>query len=368
MPFLWIGLLTFGGVAALFGILTARRKRIRYPEPSTYIVEPSAEVTVKRIENGEIELRWNDPAATTKIFVGAQPDVYGDEPVVEVTGESFARLSNLDPSIRHYFKLVFDNSRHLLASERFLPLQGSVNFRDFGGYETADGRRVKWGKLFRSGTLSDLTSDDYAYIERVGIKLVCDLRSPEEIAIEPDNLPQSMHYVHTSIYTDSDSARRLRALFFDPRALALLMLEMYTRQMIDRNARPIGDVLRRLAHPDNLPALIHCTAGKDRTGITAAVLLSTLGVPDATITADYSLSNHYFSSFQRIVQKALPQRLAYFGITIDDMRPLLTANPEMLQSVLDHIRQRYGSVEGYLRDAAGLDDATIARLKSQLLE
>lgn len=367
MPFLWIGLLTLGGAAALFGVLTARRKSIRYPAPQSYIVDPQVDVSVARADNGDIELHWSRPSSSAQIFVGTQPDAIDyTQPIARVTGENSAQVSNLDPAIRHYFGVVFDDGQRIVAAERFLPLEGAVNFRDLGGYRTADGRYVRWGKLFRSGTLSDLTQADYAYIERVGIKLVCDLRNNEEIAIEPDILPESMQYVHTLIYTDSDSMRRLRALFFDPRALSLLMLEMYTRQMIDKNARPIGDVLRRLSN--DFPALIHCTAGKDRTGITVAVLLALLGVPDTVITADYSLSNHYYESFRRVVQKALPQWLAYGGITIDDMRPILTANPEILQSVLDHIRQRYGSVEGYLRDAAGVDDATIARLKSNLLE
>ncbi|MBZ0290146.1 MAG: tyrosine-protein phosphatase, partial [Anaerolineae bacterium] len=81
----------------------------------------------------------------------------------------------------------------------------------------------------------------------------------------------------------------------------------------------------------------------------------------------YSLSNFYYEAFRQIVQKAVRQ-LVWLGITVDDMQLMLTANPEMMQAVLDHIRRRYGSVEGYLRDAAGLDDDTISRLRAQLLE
>ena len=371
MPLLWIGLLAIGGLAALAGGLTLRRKRIRYPDPKSYITDPdaAADVTVKRLDNGDYELCWTRAASPVKIFAGTHPDTVDlVAPLDEVVDGQSTTISGLDATNRYYFVVMFADGQRVMASTRFLPLAGAVNFRDMGGFKTADGKRVCWGKLFRSGSLGSLTSADYEYIERIGIKLVCDLRSSGEIAVEPDKLPASIEYVHASIFTDSDSVRRLRALLVDPRALSLLMLEMYTHQMIDQNARPIGDILRRLSNSENLPALIHCTAGKDRTGITAAVLLSVLGVPDVVITADYSLSNHYFETIRQLVQNALPQRLAMFGITIDDMQVLLTANPVVLQDALNYLRQRYGSVEVYLRDAAGVDDSVIERLKTNLLE
>lgn len=368
MPFLWIGLLTVGGLAALFGGLTVRRKRIRYPNPKSYITTLAAEVEVKRLAAGDYELSWSRSSSSVQIFTGSQPDAI-DTLAAEVTGEQRVQITGLDPAVRHYFAVVFADGQRVTAAERFLPLSsGSVNFRDFGGYQTADGRRVRWGRLFRSGTLAALTPADYDYLSQIGLQLVCDLRNREEVAIEPDKLPDTMAYVHAPIYTDSDSMRRLRTLLVDPRALNILLLEMYTRQMIDENARPIGEVLRRLSDPANLPALIHCTAGKDRTGITAAVLLSVLGVPDEVITADYSLSNHYFTTFRQVVQKALPGWLGNLGISIDDMHVLLTANPAIFQDVLNHIRRKYGSVDGYLREAAGLDDAVIEQLKANFLE
>jgi protein-tyrosine phosphatase len=287
---------------------------------------------------------------------------------MQVVGQQSARIQDLDPGLRYYFEVHFDDSQRVAAAERFLPLQGGVNVRDLGGYPTADGRHVRWGLLFRSGTLSALTEADYIYLQHIGIKLVCDLRSHEEMVAEPDTLPDSMQYLPSPIYTDSDTSRRLRALLFNPAALNLLMREAYTRQMVDQNALTIGEVLRRFADSAHLPALVHCTAGKDRTGIIAAVLLSFLGVPDSVITADYSLSNYYYDTFRRIVEKAIPQRLSMLGITIDDMTFALTANPVLLQAVLDHIRQHYGSVEGYLQDAAHLDAATLERLKATLLE
>lgn len=363
MPFLWIGLLTVGGAAVLFGALTVRRKRIRYPAPQSYIVEPPTEAAAVRVENGDVELRWHREAQPSQVTVQpAAPDYQ-----VQMIDGHTARISSLDPAVRYTFEIQFADGQRIRTAERFLPLQGAVNFRDLGGYTTADGRRVRWNCVFRSGTLAGLTQNDYAYLQQIGIQIVCDVRNAEEVAVEPDALPDSMRYFHIPIYTDSDSSRRLRALMLNPPQLELLMQEAYTRQMIDRNARPIGDLLRRLANPENLPVLIHCTAGKDRTGITMAVLLSVLGVPDDVITADYSLSNYYYEAFRQIVGRAI-DRLKWFGITVSDMQLLLTANPRMMQAVLDHIRQQYGSVEGYLRDAAGIEESVIQRLRENLLE
>ena len=138
-----------------------------------------------------------------------------------------------------------------------------------------------------------------------------------------------------------------------------MMPDMYTRTIIDGNAKLYGGLLRRLSEPDNLPTLIHCTAGKDRTGVAVALLLLLLGVPDEVVVADYSLSNLYFDTFFEY-GKRVAHSLRWFGVRAEDLSPLFMANPETLRTTITHIRAKYGSVEGYLRDAAGLDDATMA--------
>ncbi len=253
--------------------------------------------------------------------------------------------------------------------DRIIEMEGVSNFRDVGGYKTADGQRVRRGLVFRSGGLMHLTDADMKKLDAIGFKLICDLRGKEEIAEEPDRLPTNPapEYLHLPLTVQDDRRRRLRALMTGPEAILPMLPDMYIRTMIDGNAKLYGGLLRRLAEADNLPTLIHCTAGKDRTGVAVALLLLLLGVPDDVVIADYSLSNLYFDTFFEY-GKQVAHRLRWFGVRAEDLSPLFMANPETLRMTLTHIRTQYGSVETYLRDTAGLDDATVATLRTHFLE
>jgi protein-tyrosine phosphatase len=254
-----------------------------------------------------------------------------------------------------------------MDDERILKLESVPNFRDVGGYTTADGRRVRWRKVYRSGTLSQMTPQDMETIAALGIKLVCDMRSAEEIAQNPERIPLGAQYAHLPLTAENDTIKRLRTLLFNKRKLPLLLIETYTRVLLDSNAPLYGDILRRLAERDNLPALIHCSAGKDRTGIAIALLLLVLGVPEDVVVADYTLSNHYYDSFLTYVGEAI-KPIRWLRVKPEDLKPLLLADARSMQAALDHLRTQYGSVELYVKRAAGVDDAVIARLKENLLE
>jgi protein-tyrosine phosphatase len=253
--------------------------------------------------------------------------------------------------------------------DRLTDLQSVANFRDVGGYKTKDGGRVRRGLVFRSGALAKLSETDLDYLNKIGFKLVCDLRGVDEVQAEPDRLPSdpAPEYWHLPLTMADDRRRRLRVLLLNPKAVPPMIPEMYINTIIDGNPRLYGDILRRLSDPANLPTLIHCTAGKDRTGVAVTLLLLILGVPDDVIIADYSLSNLYFETFFEYGRQ-IAHSLRWLGVRADDLRPLFMADPETLRATIQHIRAKYGSVEHYLRDAAGLDDDVIARLRTTLLE
>lgn len=250
--------------------------------------------------------------------------------------------------------------------ERFITLDAGVNFRDLGGYKTRDGRYVRWGKLYRSGSFARLTESDLAAINRLHVRLICDLRSSQEVKQSPERLP-GIAYEHLPIEAQDDTLARLRALFFDPSQLVNLLVKAYTEQMIVKNSGVYRTVFERLADPNNLPALIRCTAGKDRTGITIALLLLTLGVSEETVIADYSLSNLHFRDFQAYARQAI-QPLGIFGVSVDDLHVLLLADPDTLRRTLTFVRNHYGSVESYLRDHAHITASTLDALRDNLLE
>ncbi len=250
-------------------------------------------------------------------------------------------------------------------SARLVPLDGAFNFRDVGGYRTSDGRAVGMGLLFRSGALNRLSDADWGQLAQLGVRAVYDLRSDEEIARHPDRLPSHIAYHHLPLQqTDNPLNDRLRLLRHVNR-LDSLFQEAYNRSMIDANAPLFGDLLRRWAEPNALPSVVHCTAGKDRTGVAVALLLAALGVSDDLIIADYSLSNLFFPHIALYTQASVQAPL--FKRLLPRLGYLLLADPQLMRGALAHIRGRYGSVAGYLQTAAGVDAATVERLRAIFL-
>lgn len=254
-----------------------------------------------------------------------------------------------------------------LADDRILALEGGVNFRDIGGYATHDGHFVRWGQVYRTGALSTLTPKDWQQLDGMGLQLVCDLRSAEEAVDAPDNISSArIRYQHLPLKAELDTWKRMRTIMFSPSSVPQMLIDSYTEIMIDQNPAVFGQVLCYLADEANRPAIIHCTAGKDRTGVTIALLLSLLGVSDDIIAADYTLSNGYFPHFYAFAQRALAP-VRWLRVTADDIYPLLVANAETIKTTLHYVRARYGTVEVYLRDYAGVDESTQARLREMLL-
>ncbi|MCC6614804.1 MAG: tyrosine-protein phosphatase [Anaerolineae bacterium] len=276
-----------------------------------------------------------------------------------------SRYVPVDPRSLIVLPDLVDNAP-ALDERRFIALEGGVNFRDIGGYVAADGRRVRWGKVYRSGLLSKLTAHDLDTIKQMNIRLICDLRSQQEVRSAPETLAD-FYLEHIPIEAEDTAISRLRALLFDRSRLTDMLVYAYTETMIKKNPHVFGLIFRRLADADYLPALIRCSAGKDRTGIVIALLLLTLGVPEDTILADYSLSNFYYEDFKTFAYQAMGP-LGFFGITGDALQPLLIADPEILRRALAYIRSQYGSLDAYLRNQAGIDEDTLKRLQHNLLE
>lgn len=254
---------------------------------------------------------------------------------------------------------------------RRLALAGADNFRDLGGYATSDGRTVAWGRLFRSGHLGRLTTPDFAAVARLGIRLVCDLRAPSERADLVSRFPTSTATKVLSLPVDFPALepalvrRRLLGRDFAAGALAETVLAAYRAYVTDFAPAFIG-VLRALAAPDALPALIHCNGGKDRTGFAVMLVLLALGVPRATIVEDYLLTNHLtrWTTRRRIWLVCLASRLA---VRPSEMRALLEAREPYLDAAFATMEARHGSIESYLRDGLGVDDELRDRLRAGLL-
>jgi protein-tyrosine phosphatase len=252
-----------------------------------------------------------------------------------------------------------------LREGRIVPLERVPNFRDFGGYPTTDGRYVRRGLLYRSGALADLSEQDVAVLRKLGIKLICDLRTDLEAQEAPDVPLEGVMLWRLPVIQQEESAVKARTFLFDRHRLDQVMLQTY--QTFVREKAPIfGAAIARFADPANLPAVFHCSAGKDRTGILAALLLGALGVSDELIIADYTLSNLYYEAFRKSLE---PQehRLRALRLSLDDLQPMLVSDPVYLEAALDAIREECGSIETYLMQKAGVSAETLAKLREIFL-
>lgn len=333
--------------------------------PESLVEWPPAEAWVER-QDGVLRLRWTSHSPPAAVYAGPTPDVSGAD-TMAVTIDAAARCATVAPapSLPHpFFALDFED-RRLVVAERTVALPGGVNFRDLGGYRTADGRAVRWGQVYRAGSLAELSDDDVAALGALGLRLVCDLRSPDEVARRPDRLPPGAAYDHRPIVGEVGRLRRVVTLYRKRHRVQELLEEVY-RVMLDQNSATFAAVLRLAADPANRPLVIHCTAGKDRTGLVAALLLLALGVPEETVVADYTLSN---LAFEVLAGRMRPEmsRLYSFGFGEVQLRPFLLAEARTLRGALAYLRHRYGSLDWYFQ-RAGLDDVVVERLRAELLE
>ena len=263
--------------------------------------------------------------------------------------------------------------------ERHIVLDGQPNFRDLGGYETADGRTVKWGQVYRSGELPRLSDADVAELEELGIETVVSFLTDKEIeARGPDRLPEDS--VEVALPMEAGNLGDLLAVVLEARRTGDfsevpgdINPDIHRRLMVE--ARDYyAALLREISDPANRPLVFHCSHGVHRTGTAAAILLSALGVPWETVREDYLLSNTFR-------QEEIGHRLAQLrelyaennGIAPDEvdttnMDAFYILQGAYIDAALEQAVEDYGSMEAYIREGLGLSDDEVEHLRSGLLE
>lgn len=259
--------------------------------------------------------------------------------------------------------------------DRLLPLEGGSNFRDMGGYFTADGRQVRRGMLFRSGVMSSLTAADEVYLEQFGFQRVIDLRSAEERELFPNRWADAAGIkLLAHDYSMSMIVERMMGEGSQPRG----MQDLY--RAFPEQLEPQLTMFFEEVMAGNVPLVVNCSAGQDRTGLTSALLLLALGVPRDVVIQDYLSSTRYrrpvveqgdvdyaaaaeSNLYARLmVQYADPRR-------VPRAEPLLTAQGvPYLRFALDQIEQDFGSVERYLEERLGVDAAAREQLRNRYLQ
>ncbi|MEZ5945601.1 MAG: tyrosine-protein phosphatase [Hyphomonas sp.] len=330
-------------------------------------------------DDGAYSLDWTTTGehALVDVFVSESPDGADAIQIADdITDGELTWTPAEDRTGRTYFVVQPEGGEPYLTAVRLLPLEGGRNFRDLGGYETADGRHVKWGRLFRSGTMTRLTDEDYKYLSGLGIATVVDLRTSQERTAEPtDWKAGSIDYVTFADPVEED-ANPLAAVFASPDVtpedVRATMTALYSG-ILDQQTPAYRRLFLDLVE-DDAPLAFNCSAGKDRTGVGAALILSALGVPRDTVVADYALSEKlvdYSAEFKLSDEAPVQEDGPYTylrKLPPELVAPLMRSDPAYIESVLDHIDATYGSVDAYIQQELGVDETQLAALRQKLLE
>ena len=250
------------------------------------------------------------------------------------------------------------------------------NFRDFGGYPTENGGRIKRGLLYRSGHLHRATDEDLARFSRLGIKTICDLRSIGERQHEPDRVPDVEAVTFFNIPMrpiveyHARSLRRLFSLMFGEERKRDYIAESYVayRAYAVDYLPEMKALLKYLADPEHLPVLIHCSAGKDRTGVLAGLIQQVLGVSLERVMEDYLKTEKYLDSYKEEIMARL-KPLSYFGIPWRRMyMPLFDARRDYLLAAFEQMKAEFGIVQAWMRRGVGLSKDEEGMLRALLVE
>ncbi len=332
-------------------------------------VAPAAIASAKleRIGEGRYRATWQTsrPGVAVDVRLTSAPDASPATAKMLSRGDrDGVHEFDAPAGVRPYVLLQTRGSRPMMIAERILPLEGGRNFRDLGGYATTDGRRVRWGRLYRSGSMASLTDADYQYLGRLGIRTVCDFRSNSERQAEPTVWKTTPA---ASIVTwDYDMASQAGEFVKLIRAgvtaerMNGVMAGFYgglPYEYAERYRRMFAELLA-----GSTPLAFNCSAGKDRTGVAAVLILSALGVPRETAVEDYLLSNVY------LPPEAGAKAVVAMGMPLEIAKLLAGVERSWIEATIATMERQDGSVESYLDKRLGVGPAELARLRSLYLE
>lgn len=241
-----------------------------------------------------------------------------------------------------------------------VPLEGGSNFRDLGGYRTADGRTVRRGTVFRSAHLGDLTVEDRDQLRRLGVRTIVDLRGVNEAAETPhkiDGIDCRIVGAHIEPAVGEKIRRAVDDGSISPHLVAQFLTDHY-RDYPRRCTPAFRTLFATLCDGTHRPLVFHCTAGKDRTGFASALLLSLLGVPWQTVLDDYLRTNELWTGHVG----RFPE------LDIDTRAALIEARGPYLEAAFEVVHADFGGPEAFAERALSLDAAACERLRAELLE
>ena len=250
---------------------------------------------------------------------------------------------------------------------RLLPMDGAHNTRELGGYKTTDGKSVKWGMLYRSDKLSDISDTDQSYLQDLGIKKIIDFRSKEEKEEDPDIIPKGIDYIEMPISVDGAMRSKIEAVLKGEtnKDVKSFLIDA-NKEFVSNYTDVYEDFLRNLINDDG-PTLFHCTAGKDRAGFAAAITLIALGVSKEDVINDYMKTNQFTKErIEEIIGQI--ELMTLYQTDAEILRPLLGVEREYIETAFQTAEEKYGSLENFIRDGLNISDEDIQKLRNKFIE
>ena len=260
-----------------------------------------------------------------------------------------------------------------MANQRLLPIKKGYNFRDLGGYPTADGHTTKWRRIIRTGSLAQLDKQDLKVLTSIPVTIDVDLRAPDEVKKAPDQVPTSATYYHLPVFasdeTDaSHSDEEIAAQMQQPGNGYRHMIDVYHRMTtIDSAKRAYQKLFKLLLSNDDGALLFHCTAGKDRTGMASYLILSALGVQEKIIMEDYLLTNVVTQEFRNQWLQEMRNNGASEEL-VTNRAALASVSPDYLNTAITNIKKNYGTINRYLSNYLEITPAEIKKLQELYLD
>lgn len=293
-------------------------------------------------------------------------------------------IKNPDLNNRLFFLVCPKEGKNYVISTRLVNLDGTDNFRDCGGYETIEGRRVKWGLLYRSDQLSNISERDVAFLKNMGLKTIVDYRSKSEASAAPNKEISDANTYSLDPYAktaqlaagsiDDDVNKSILDLLkehkFYPEKYGDPEENMYKQYKkfiySDSSKKAYRELIKLILDEHNLPLVQHCRGGKDRTGFGVAIILLALGVREECVIYDYTLTNQYR------VTKNKKQMNLYKKYTKDEQTLTLLSTLQQskaiyMETAINEMKKTYGSIDSYLKDALGIDQDVKEKLKEIFL-
>ena len=344
-------------IISLFTILGACKSNFTFSgEPKRTLDEA---IIVNRSYEDTYQFIFNEKG-DWKIYKSQNlEDLFHTSHFIEFSGDTLLIKDDIPENQRLFFGFVDKSKKDTtiyIQSERLIALEGQPNFRDLGGIPTGDGRKVKWGHIYRSGDLHELTDKDVAYLSNLGISTIIDFRNDIEVEDQPDRLPKGVEYLRSPIAQERsiEEYRRLKrqlVLHRIRKTEARDRFKTFMEGFVDEAAEDLKPVMEKLLDPEAVPLLYHCAGGKDRTGAMTSIILLALGVEESTVRDEYLMSNYY----RWELNEANIRKGRRVLIGKETLEYIFVVQEEYINAVFNIINNKYEGIENYLEQKLGID-------------